>query len=143
MDAHQAETVRGVRTPIVVRPEPDAPVIVRFLFVISAERVLPSSVVSALKKTRGSDAERFNAGRGRAGALVRITRRSNCASRIALSYDVAKNLIAGRAVVLQDYSGFAPAARAHPIQVDGERLPLRLKARRPLNCLRYIGVRAG
>jgi hypothetical protein len=39
MNAHQAEAVRGVRAPIVVRPEPDIPVIMRFLFVIPAERV--------------------------------------------------------------------------------------------------------
>jgi hypothetical protein len=31
MDAHQAEAVRGLRAPIVVRPEPHVSVIVRFL----------------------------------------------------------------------------------------------------------------
>lgn len=34
MDAHQAEGLRAVRTPIVVRPEPDIPVIGRLLFAL-------------------------------------------------------------------------------------------------------------
>ena len=36
---HKAEGVRNVRTPIVVRPEPDIPVIGRLLFMIPADRV--------------------------------------------------------------------------------------------------------
>ena len=52
MDAHQAEAVRGVRTPIVVRPEPDVPVIVRFLFVIPAERVAAVLCSVRVEKTR-------------------------------------------------------------------------------------------
>ena len=53
MDAHQAEAVRGVRTPIVVRPEPDVPVIVRFLFVIPAQRVATDLRGGPLKNIRG------------------------------------------------------------------------------------------
>ena len=51
VDAHQPEAVRGVRAPIVVRPEPYVPVIVRFPFVIPAERV--AAGFSGLKNTRG------------------------------------------------------------------------------------------
>jgi hypothetical protein len=93
MNAHQAEAVRGVRAPIVVRPKPDIPVIVRFLFVIPAERV--AAVLSGFRVEeypREVTPRRFNPRRGRAGALVRYPRTSKPASRIALSYEIANTL---------------------------------------------------
>ena len=72
MNAHQPEGVRAMRAPIVVRPEPHVAVIVRFLFVIPAERV--TAVLCSVRveeNTREVTPSGFNAGRGRAGALVR------------------------------------------------------------------------
>ena len=86
MDAHQAEAVRAVRTPIVVRPEPDVSIIVRSLFVIPAERIAPGfRGVRVEEYPREVPPSRFNSRLGRAGALVGITSTSKPASRIALS----------------------------------------------------------
>jgi hypothetical protein len=72
MNTHEPEAVRGVRAPIVVRPEPHVSIIVRFLFVIPAERV--AAVLCSVRveeDPREVTPRRFNAGRGCAGALVR------------------------------------------------------------------------
>jgi hypothetical protein len=112
MDAHQAEAVRGV----VVRPEPHVSVIVRFLFVIPAERV--AAVLSSVRieeNPREVTPSGFNAGRGRAGALVLDHQDVKLRFADCAFVGRRKDLGAGHAVVRQDYPGFAPAARAHPI----------------------------
>jgi hypothetical protein len=69
--SHQAETVRGVRAPIAVRPEPHVSIIVRPLFVIPAERVAAwFSRFRVEENPREVTPSRFNSSRGRAGALV-------------------------------------------------------------------------
>ena len=72
VDAHQAESVRGVRTPIVVRPEPDVSIIIGFLFVIPADRV--AAVLRGFlveEYSRKEAPSRLNARRGGALPLVR------------------------------------------------------------------------
>jgi hypothetical protein len=102
-----------MRTPIVVRSEPDVPVIVRFLFVIPAERVAAFlSSVSIEENPREVTPSGFNAGRGRAGALVLGHRHVKLRFADCGFVGRRKDLVAGRAVVGQDYPGFAPAARA-------------------------------
>jgi len=68
MDCHQAEGVGGVRTPIVVRPEPDVSIIVRFLFVVPADRVAAGfRNVSVEEDSREEAPSGFNSRLGRAG----------------------------------------------------------------------------
>src|SRR3954471_15340998 len=69
---HQAEAVRGVRAPIVVRPEPDVSIIVRLLFMIPAERVAAAFCGFRVEEYPPKEAPSlFNAGGGRALPLVR------------------------------------------------------------------------
>jgi len=71
MDAHQAEAVRSVRAPIVVRAEPDIPIIVRILFVIPADRVSAAFRGFSVEEDPGEMPPGcLNASHRRAGALV-------------------------------------------------------------------------
>jgi hypothetical protein len=120
MDAHQAEAVRGMRTPIVVRPEPHVAIIVRPLFVIPAERVAARFGGFRVKEDpREVTPSSFNAADAAPAPWFGITSTSNCASRIALSYDVANTLSPAAPSCGQDHPGFAPSPIAHPLQMDG------------------------
>lgn len=68
MDTHQPEGVRAVRAPIVVRPEPDVSIIVRFLFVVPADRVAAGfRSVSVEEDSREEAPSGFNSRLGGAG----------------------------------------------------------------------------
>jgi hypothetical protein len=91
MDAHQAEAVRGVRAPILVRPEPHVPVIVRFLFVVPAEGVAPGVLVE--------EDPRNEAPSGQCGSRLRRRAGSVSSGRHCAFVGRRKDLIAGRAIV--------------------------------------------
>ena len=87
VDSHQPEGVRGVRTPIAVRPKADPPCgIARLLFVIPAKRV--PAVLSGFRVEKyPREGRRAVSMRAEAAPApwFGITRTSKPASRIALS----------------------------------------------------------
>jgi hypothetical protein len=72
MDTHQAEGIRTVRAPIVVRPKADVSIIVRFFSWYVARGIATIACgVLVEEDPREEVPTSFKCGRGRAGALVR------------------------------------------------------------------------
>ena len=109
----KAEGVRGVRTPVVVRPKANIPFwIGRLLFVIPAERL---AVLFRRVFARGNSRRPVSMRAEVAPApWFGITNTSKPASRIAFSSDVANTLSPCAPSRGKTTQAFAPATRAYP-----------------------------
>ena len=114
MDAHQAEAVRGVRTPIVVRPEPDVSIIVGLLFVIPADRVAGFSGFRVEEDPRAARFQFELLPRGRPGSGSPDIKGSlaDCALVRCREGLVSIQIVMGRGAVVAQTAGQTACARA-------------------------------